>query len=185
MRLASGLCIIGYPLDEELKGYEVRFAWRPAANKFAISERSASKPASEVMGKTLEVIDGENHAYRVNLILAYGSCQLHQQGAMLRLFDLIFCVKIRESEIETMQNLSPCGFKVIPVIAPAKITRNDTYGRIAVNSTFVDISFDHREHLSMAVGGWPTFDFRARHFERGCPILASFARVGGDAACAT
>jgi hypothetical protein len=35
------------------------------------------------------------------------------------------------------------------------------------------------------MGGWPTFNhFCVQHFHRGCPILASFARVGGDAACA-
>jgi len=34
-------------------------------------------------------------------------------------------------------------------------------------------------------GGWPTFTIICvRHSNRGCPILAFFARVGGDAACA-
>jgi hypothetical protein len=34
-------------------------------------------------------------------------------------------------------------------------------------------------------GGWPTLnDFYVPHSNRGCPILAFFARVGGDAACA-
>jgi hypothetical protein len=34
-------------------------------------------------------------------------------------------------------------------------------------------------------GGWPTFkDHCVHHSHRGCPILAFFARVGGDAACA-
>jgi hypothetical protein len=35
------------------------------------------------------------------------------------------------------------------------------------------------------VGGWPTFDdARPQRSHSGCPILAFFARVGGDAACA-
>src|SRR5580698_6111334 len=34
-------------------------------------------------------------------------------------------------------------------------------------------------------GGWPSFsDACLHHFHRGCPILAFFARVGGDAAWA-
>jgi hypothetical protein len=37
-----------------------------------------------------------------------------------------------------------------------------------------------------AQGGWPSFnDFCVHHFHRGCPILAFFARVGGDDACTT
>src|SRR5579872_914115 len=34
-------------------------------------------------------------------------------------------------------------------------------------------------------GGPPLMIFHVRHSNRGCPILAFFARVGSDAACAT
>jgi TRAP-type C4-dicarboxylate transport system permease small subunit len=37
----------------------------------------------------------------------------------------------------------------------------------------------------LAFGGWPTYNhFCVQHFHRGCPILAFFARVGVDDACA-
>ena len=36
--------------------------------------------------------------------------------------------------------------------------------------------------LRLPHGGWPAFNVCLHHFHRGCPILAFFARVGGDAA---
>jgi hypothetical protein len=43
-----------------------------------------------------------------------------------------------------------------------------------------------RKHFRVPpFGGWPTFNhFYVQHLNRGCPILAFFARVGVDDACA-
>jgi hypothetical protein len=43
-----------------------------------------------------------------------------------------------------------------------------------------------QEYEMEACGGWPRFPPFALPFRnRGCPVLAFFARAGGDAACTT